>query len=246
MTAIVGILCRDGVVIGADSATTFTAGQNHTIEQKSKKIQIIENRIIVAGTGSVGLGQRFCGHVQNQYTQHLFQKNHLTVGVTLSRETINDFIETKVKTSQYGALLACPIKNRFYLCEFSVLDFQPEWKDESLWFVSMGCGQTITDPFLGLMRRVFWGDSMPNVADAIFVTNWTLQQAIQLNPGGINGPPQIAVLKLEGGQCTASLLTDAELQEHNNNVYEAERYLSRYKDLLLGDNGNSIPIPSIK
>jgi 20S proteasome alpha/beta subunit len=66
MTAIVGIRCKDGVVIGADSSATFTdGGQVRTIEQPTeKKIEIIGDKVIVAGTGSVGHGQRFCAVVR--------------------------------------------------------------------------------------------------------------------------------------------------------------------------------------
>jgi hypothetical protein len=115
-------------------------------------------------------------------------------------------------------------------------DFQPEFKTDSIWFVSMGCGQPITDPFLGLMRRVFWKDGLPGVTDAIFVAVWTLQHAIDLNTGGINGPIQMAVIRRDkgNGHFLAQLLSDSDLQEHLNNVEAAEIYLSQYKDILLG------------
>jgi 20S proteasome alpha/beta subunit len=69
MTAIVGILCRDGIVIGTDSSSTLTTAGGpyglRTIESSSKKISIIDERIIVARTGEVGLNQRFCGVVKS-------------------------------------------------------------------------------------------------------------------------------------------------------------------------------------
>ena len=49
MTAVVGVLCKDGVVVGSDSSATFGPHpQFHTIEQRCKKISVIEDRIIVA------------------------------------------------------------------------------------------------------------------------------------------------------------------------------------------------------
>jgi hypothetical protein len=63
MTVIVGILCSDGVVIGSDSA--MVAGRStsgYTIERQDGdvlKIEIIENDIITAITGAMGLAQRF-------------------------------------------------------------------------------------------------------------------------------------------------------------------------------------------
>lgn len=60
MTILVGLYCKDAVIIGTDSAATFSdANSSRTIEQGTKKIDIIGERVIIAGTGSVGLGQRF-------------------------------------------------------------------------------------------------------------------------------------------------------------------------------------------
>lgn len=64
MTILVGIKCKDGVLIGSDSSATFAAGQIRTIEQTTKKIEIVDGKIIVAGTGQIGLGQRFCHQVE--------------------------------------------------------------------------------------------------------------------------------------------------------------------------------------
>lgn len=246
MTAVVGVLCRDGVVVGSDSSATFTHVVQPTIEQRTKKIHIIESRIIVAGSGQVGLGQRFAGIVQDEYNKKLFvQQGYLEVGRVLSEATIKNFISTQCPKGEYGALLAYAAGNRCFLCEFAVKDFQPEWKDEKMWFVSIGSGQPITDPFLGLMRRVFWKDSLPSVADATFIATWTLQHAIDLNTGGINGPIQLSVLRRStaDGHFRASLLSDEELQEHINNVDNVEDYLARYKEILLGNTGTEIPTP---
>ena len=63
MTVIVGMLCSDGVVIGSDSA--MAAGRLHTgytIERQEGdvlKIEVIEGNVITAGTGAMGLAQRF-------------------------------------------------------------------------------------------------------------------------------------------------------------------------------------------
>ena len=241
MTAIVGILCKDGIVIGTDSSATFSASNTRTIEQPVKKITIIENRVIVAGAGQVGLDQRFCEIVRNNFVRHTFKKPYLEVGKILCKESIEDFITTKAPKNEYGAIVGYAVDDNYHLCELAIKDFQPEFKTDRIWYVSMGCGQQITDPFLGLMRRVFWKDSMPGVADATFVATWTLQHAIDLNPGGINGPVQMAVIRKnpEKGKYVAHLMSDSELQEHINNVDSAEAYLSEYKDILLGEGVDS-------
>lgn len=245
MTAIVGILCSDGVVVGCDSSATFTGTQILTIEQRVKKLDIIGDRVIVAGTGQIGLGQRFCGIVKQAHEEKVFQVDHLKVGVALSKAAIANFAETQTQVGQYGALVAYTCSGRFFLCEFATRDFQPEFKSSTMWFVSVGSGQTITDPFLGFIRRVFWKDSLPSVAEGIFFATWTLQHVIDLNVGGINAPIQMAVIRTDGkGNAKAEEITDAELQEHQNNVGELEKYLSDYKRIL--KTGDAATIPQIK
>ena len=67
MTAIVGILCQQAVVIGTDSSATFSSGSQQTIEQPIEKLLIVPDNIIVVGTGQIGLGQRFSAIVEKAW-----------------------------------------------------------------------------------------------------------------------------------------------------------------------------------
>jgi len=243
MTIIIGILCQDGVVIGSDSSATFTSGNILTIEQKIKKICIIDEHVIVAGSGQVGLGQRFQAIVEKYWRENGFRNKSAVDAVKeLSRLGIEDFASTHVKMGQYGALLAFAANGSFNLCEFAIKDFQPELKTpDSLWSVSMGSGQPITDPFLGLMRKVFWKDNPPRVNEGIFAVYWALEHTIELNPGGINGPIQIGVLSRDKKGFHARLLEEDELSEHNENVKGVIKYLGEYKDILQGKGKENIP-----
>lgn len=156
MTAIVGVLCRDGLVIGTDSSTTFGSGVGPPImEQPTEKLQIFSNTIIVAGTGQVGLGQRFGRIIEVAYQDNVFRsgQHHTAVGTELCRRTIADFSSTQAKQGSYGALVGFPLGDKVCLCEFPISDFQPEFKTETMWYCSMGSGQPLTDPFLALIRR---------------------------------------------------------------------------------------------
>ena len=242
MTALVGIYCQDGIVVGSDSSASFShTEQFRTIEQKVKKVRVIAGQVILAATGSVGLDQRFAEIVERYWTGNRGRdKLPMEIAKELCAEGIKDFCFTHVEKGRYGALLAFPCSKKGHpqLCEFPTTDFQPEFKDSNMWFVSMGSGQPITDPFLGLMRRVFWGDTPPQLNEAIFAVSWTLRHVIELNPGGINGPAQIAVLDAKG---RARLLQDSELQEHLSNSEGAESYLRGYRDVLQGKSAKSIP-----
>lgn len=244
MTAIVGVYCKDGVVIGSDSSATFSAGGIRTIEQPHEKIQIIGERVIVAGTGQVGLGQRFTSIVQKSHDAKLFDNNpSLDMARILSKETRSNFSETGVEKNQYGALVAYPSGKKHSLCEFATTDFQPELKNEKLWFVSMGSGQLITDPFLAFIHEVFWDKGLPTVTDAVFAVKWTLDQAVKYNPGGINGPIRIAILENVADKLKARLLSDDDLSEHDENINECKEVLRSLRDKHQLTNGSIPNIP---
>src|SRR3972149_7629624 len=235
MTILIGVLCKNGVVVGADSSATFGDERLRTIEQPIKKIDIIDGKIIIAGTGQVGLGQRFSHQIEKAWNEKKFKGHHSDVARTMCEIGIKDFAVTNVDKGQYGALVAFPAEKKSHLCEFQVRDFQPEIKTEHLWYVSIGSGQLIADPFLGLMRKIFWPKGQPETyQDGIFVVAWALQHAIELNPGGINGPMQIAVLAPDGTDFKARMLKEGEISEHIDNVEGAMKQLRDYGDTLRG------------
>lgn len=244
MTILVGVRCRDGIVIGADSAATFSAGQLRTIEQPVKKISVIADRIIVAGTGEIGLNQRFCNVVSKAWTDKALRGNNIDVGRILAKTAIEDFASTQAGKGTYGALVALPVGNRLELIEFASTNLQPELKTDDLWYVSMGSGQTIADPCLGFIRQAFWSDGMPSVEDGVFAVVWTLAQAIHLNPGGVNGPMHVALLT-NGvkGEPVARILEQGEIAEHEANVHGAIEHLRQYRRKVKETAATEIPKP---
>ena len=238
MTLIVGVLCTDGVVIGTDSAVTFaTAGREHTIEQYARqKIHVIENHIIVAGTGQVGLGQRFADVAEHHWKKEDFQeKSVLDIGRMLATSALNDFSQTSLMQIPYGALAAVPCRDKAELIEFQYGDFQPEVKTKDIWYASMGSGQPVADPLLGFMRKTFWGDSPPTRQDGVFAVTMVLELGCEMAPTGVAAPIQIAVLAPnpdDKGRFSASRLTEEELLEHRDNVNNAIKHFSEYKKIL--------------
>jgi len=243
MTAIVGVYCSDGVVIGTDSSATFTAGQTRTIEQPTDKLHITGGSVIVAGTGAVGMTQRFCQVVENAWSNKQFQGSPIEIGKLLSKNAQEDFVSTGAPKGKYGALVAFPCKKQPYLSEFEVEHFQPELKTESLWYVSMGSSQHITDPFLGLMRDVFWREGCPTVRQAVFSVTWALDHAVQLNPGGVNEPVRIAVLERSKGDLAARILDEVELDEHREAIQSAKESLRDFARKVGTDAADVIDLP---
>lgn len=244
MTVLIGVLCQDGVVIGADGAATFGVGNFRTVEQKTAKIEIIADKVIVAGTGEIGLGQRFVNIVEQGWHNNIFSNQPVHACAGVCQATVGNFQQTGLHLPNigYGALVAFPHGETPNLCEFAVGNFQPELKTDRLWYVSMGSGQAIADPFLALMRSVFWKDQPPTRQDGIFAVTWALLHAIDCNPGGIGEPLQIAVLARESGQLKARLLTEEELKEHRENVEGVSAYLSDYTKQLSGQ-AEGVPSP---
>jgi hypothetical protein len=246
MTILIGVLCKDGAVVGADTSATFGAGNLRTVEQKTSKVHIIGDKVISAGTGQVGLNQRFDFVVENYYNSlkgNFDCKPYQEVGRELCFHALRNFGSTGVGGNQFGALLVFSSGGKFHLCEFATQDFQPEFKTTDLWYVSMGSGQLIADPFLGLIRKIFWGDAQPCCREGIFYVAWALTHTIDVNPGGIKGPIQIATLQMSADGVTpiAHLLDDNELEEHRGNIRGVEDYLGKYKEMLQGKGGKDIP-----
>ncbi|MCH8035153.1 MAG: hypothetical protein IH950_15540, partial [Bacteroidetes bacterium] len=178
MTVIIGALCQDGIVIGSDSSTTFATGGYRTVEQITKKVTTLAENILLCGTGQVGLDQRF-QYVINKYWQGNQQDGKTHEEITLDLATLlkANFTATGAQI-EYGACLAFAIDNNIHLYEFPSGTLQPEYKTKHLWYVSMGSGQLIADPFLGFVRKMFWNDKQPNINDGIFGTIWALQHTI--------------------------------------------------------------------
>lgn len=238
MTVVVGIRCRDhSAVVGTDSATTLDADQYKTVLQPLRKnIYVIDEKLIVVSTGQIGLRQRFVEIVKKLRLENKFQeKGAIEVGKMITHETIEDFRYTDAQVSSFDALALVPIANRAEVIEFSTADFQPEVKDESNWYVSMGIGQSITDSFFGFVRATFWDDGPPNLVDGILVTATAVKLTCQMSLAGVSEPMQMATLSSIGeqGELRARRLTDEELLEHDENVKQLLEYYRNYRNKVV-------------
>lgn len=163
------------------------------------------------------------------------------VATEMAKIGIQNFASTNVDKGQYGALVAFHNSHGPVLAEFAITDFQPELKTEKLWYCSMGSGQAIVDPFLGLMRKVFWQDGPPSLQDGGFAVTWALTHAIEVNPGGVNDPIKIAILK-DG---KAKNLSEEEIQSHQANVDGAEQHLRIWAEIMNGSGKGKDAAPNI-
>lgn len=237
MTVLVGVRCTDGVVIGADSMATSSAGPQRLIQiQSDDKINIIDNKIIIACTGAVGLAQRVHEIVKAAWNPaKLFQKPCVECVKAISQQVVRDFESTGVPRNHmmqgglgFGTLMAAPLDGKAQLIEFGSTDFQPEIKKDHIHFVSMGSGQVLADPFLAFVSRVLWGGKPPDVQMGAFGVYWVLSHTIQYAPGGVGHPIKIAILKKEDRDWVARSVEGLELQEPEQHVAEIEKLIGGY------------------
>lgn len=244
MTAVIGVLCRDGAVIGTDGSVTFSGGSGRTIEQPSEKLHLIRNHILMAGTGFVGHGQRFHAVIEKGMDEKVFSRDREKIEVCkdLSVRAIRDFQQTASPDNLYGGLVAFPLGIEPVVCEFGLKSFQPQLLDKNIWYCSMGSAQAITDPFLALMREIFWVSGSPSVDDATFAVTWALDHAVAVNPGGVNGPVQIAVLeRTKKSELKCRFLAEDELEMHRLSIREAKDELRTWSESHKESNIN-VPV----
>ena len=228
---------------------TFASGPRLTIAQDLKrKIDVIQGQVIVAGTGEVGLGQRFVDIVKQHWRDQTFRKQSaVEMGRILSASAIQNFATTGVSQGAYGALVAIPSGTTPQLIEFAVSNFQPEVKTNNSWYVSMGAGQHVADPLLGFIRRAFWGDTPPNRQEGVFAATMVLELGCEMAPTGVAKPIQMATLvpKKKGKAYLARRLSDEELLEHVEHVKSVIQYFGGYREYLHGNNSPTRELPQV-
>ncbi len=238
MTSIVGAYCTDGVVIGADGLSTFVAGARPTMQQPTEKIEIVKDRVLVTSSGSVGLAQRLEEVARIAWSQNSIRKKRaVAIGKNIANRMNQDIASTEASAQYFSALIAYPAAGgELALCELAPApdskNLQPEWKTPNdNWFVTIGGGQFLTDPFIGFLRSTLWNQGAPDLNGGIFTVLWALLHACELSPGGVGEPISMAVLRKDG---VATKLTSEDLEPHRELVKDAIRHMADFRDLITG------------
>jgi ATP-dependent protease HslVU (ClpYQ) peptidase subunit len=257
VTLIVGIKCREGVILAADSGATLgdiPSGLS-TIIQPVAKLEVVRGKAIIGVSGPVGLGQLYsdCLNRIEPQLQHLdtpaacrklrdefIKDTKIALGMAeIAKRAIGAQVALGVITS---TLIAAAPKN---IPELIQLDFQgtPEVATTSLPCMCIGSGQIIADPFLAFLRRLLWEKSRtPTIPEAEFAAVWTILHAINVAPAGLALPIRLAELRIEGGQPQARQVPEA-VSEHLNFVPKAEEHVAKLRQILLPTGAEPSPPP---
>ena len=196
----------------------------------------------------MGLGQRINGRIGDLYSEGKLSNKKPVEAMSIIRAAIWPDISgelqaaavTKQVIGQLAlpsclshSVVALPIDRKFALFQFDQQG-APEEATEDLPFISIGSAQATADPFLAFIHKIFWPTSLPTLEMGIFSTVWTLQHAIDTNPGGVADPKQIMILEKQGKDFNARELEVAELAEHLEAITAAESVLRDFRSLTEG------------
>ena len=182
MTLIIGIRCTDGVVVGADGAMTFgydsmNATIMQTYRQKINTINHKHIKALVAGSGEIGLAQRFDNIVSNHtWNSGSIKKPTIETGTVICNLAIKDFAKTQQNYEQgYGfcALMAMlHVKGSdtsFELIEFYLRNLRPEVKLGDNWYVSIGSGKNIAESVTRINAKNFIGKTNNPICKMVYL-----------------------------------------------------------------------------
>lgn len=248
MTLIIGAKCIDGLIIGADGAATMVDSMgNHTARQPITKLDIISNNVIVGVSGPVGLGQMIAGEVEDLVNRGTLTNKKPYKAMAELRKQIS--IPINLELHHCGEAAKCGLGNAALLKAFSqtvvglplgeqacLFQFDntgsPELASEKLPLIAIGGGQQQADPFLAFLKRTFWIDGKLSLADGLFAVLWTLEYVIQGSPGGVAEPKQVIILEKSNTQYHAKELSFEDIQEHFQNITDAEKTLKNWKSFF--------------
>jgi 20S proteasome alpha/beta subunit len=253
MTLIVGIKCTDGIVMGADSAQTMH-GYMH---QSTKKLATIGEDLIIgsSGAGSVAHQLRWAldaaastgAIVTNDlHSATSSLKQHM---LAVIQQNYQDCASLRQNSSNPPAdpssesLVALPVGNQVRLLHFNHACSPIEITDD-VCFGSIGSGIFAANPFLLLMKRTWWSNNQPDVADGIVAAVWALDHAIQTSSGGVAEPKQLITLTSEKGRWKAQEFSSHELVEHHDTIRRLETKLGQTLRKELGGT-NQVPLPRL-
>lgn len=255
MTLIIGALCNDGIIIGSDGATTLntTLGQL-TARLPTKKLTTIDSKLIVGISGPVGLIQRVTNRIENLWKSNQFANKDKIQSAEIIRNSIVDPIAEEFKIStKFGALgqsafnssLCHSLVAGVFKKELSLIQFfekgDPELATAQVPFICIGSGQSLADPFLAFLKRIFWSATSINLSDGTFAVLWALKHSINVSPGGVSEPIQLMQLTYSNSTVSIVEIERNQVREIEESIQRAEDSLKNFRNFFTDQTSAEIP-----
>ena len=236
MTAIVAVLCEDGVVFGSDGcaiqglpSNTSRLTVRYTVESK---VEIIDDRILCAISGHGNIGQQFID-VLRDLSVCMPKDSFKAV-----RKIVREFSETmdSMRPGAFDALkpdicafVAIPTNEDIALLEFNKGGFLPTVKSADNWHGSFGLWAHIPDLILRIMKKAFFQYSRPTLQEGIFSVSMALKLTCDLAPHHVTGPISIATLSHDNNEnVIANRLKKNEIEAEMQHVESALSHFGKY------------------
>lgn len=233
MTLVVAFACTDGAVIASDSMLTPNMGTLATGHHHGRKVHILPDHHVFAFAGDLGQAERFRIMAVGSTAQAAAGSHALDYGLLLSQNIIAQFTATGIGNAiNMNAVLAYPHRGAMSVCAFMGA-LQPWLLDQDHYFIALGSGKQMADPFLRFLLDIF-SPAQPSVREAVFLATWTLQHTIATNPGGVAGPIRIVVTERRAGTFFARELSLDEVGEQQQAISDAEASLRDWRSIIAG------------
>lgn len=222
-------------MIAADQQATHGALGVQTVGQPTLKIELVGTEALFAASGRVGLAQQLASVIERrkgEFARKTYD-NLIRDIQTDFRALINPAFDTATKAAPVighpavqgdvicHSLLAAPFRDGVRLVEISPV-VAVEVVNESLPFIALGSGKGSADPFLGFLRKVYWGDRPPSLVEGSLAAYWTIKHAIDMKVAGVGFDVDVCVLEKVDDKFRARQLAKEELLEHQSFIAEAE------------------------
>lgn len=233
MTVAVGFHCSNGIVVAADSMLTPSDGQNATGHHTCRKVHVLSKCQIFAFAGDLGQADRFRIIADGTCTFDTVINHPIEHGLGLTQRILDQFSSTGIANEiDLLALLGFCYNNKAYCCSFQSR-LQPTLLSNDQYFISVGAGKQIADPFLRFLTDIFCKDQ-PTVREAVFLAYWVVSHVIEAGPGGVGGPVRIATIEESETGLNARELSEIDIGEQIQAVASAGQTLRAWRDLLSG------------
>ncbi len=244
MTLIIGIRCDQGVVLGADGATTIGG-----LTEPTRKLKSIDDEMIMGVAGVVSLAQLYHDRVSHLWRSELREassqqsvenvqrwiRNVIYADAKRAIETskeIRDLIGERAASGKVStnSLIALPVRSKPELltCDFTGESYAAT---EDLPYSAIGSGAWVANPFLSFLREVFWNGGYPSISQGLLSIVWTLIHAIRVGIPGVSSPIQVLGLVLSDDKWVVREMTEEQIQSFGSHVNNIESYLASYPRL---------------